>query len=256
MDKETLQALSQRLREQRKAFLKEFKEAETALGFFAEDRESEIEQRAQGERAARFLACLDDRSIRAVAEIDAALERISAGNYGKCQHCGKEIPVARLRTVPATRVCVECAGEGAKKPSAAPSLEIAAAAKSSGDLSLLSDTELEAAIRERIKEDGRVDTEELRIVCRRGVVHLYGSLPSEEEHSIVLNLITDVLGLQEVGDRVRVDELSWERDERSKGKPPEKVLPWEESLGTEDVVECAEEGKDFVPPSDPTPEEK
>lgn len=256
MDKETLQGLSRELREQRKAFFKEFKEAESGLRIFTEERESELEERAQEERAARFLARLDDRSIRALEEIDAALERISAGNYGKCQHCGKEIPVARLRTVPATRFCVECAGEGAKMPLAGQSPETAVAAKSAGDVGLLSDAELEAAIRERIKEDGRVDTEELRIACRRGVVHLYGSLPSEEERTIALNLITDVLGLREVGDRVRVDELSWERDERSKGKPPEEVLPWEEPLGTEDVVECAEEGKDFVPPSDPTPEEK
>lgn len=256
MDRDMLHSLAQRLRQQRKAFLKEFKESEASLRFFAEERESELEERAQEDRTARFLANLDDRSIRALDEIGAALERVSTGSYGKCLRCGQEIPIARLCFLPATRFCVECAGDNEKKPPLANPQEVPGPGKAAGDLSLLSDTELEAAIRERIKEDGRVDTEELRIVCRRSVVHLYGALPSEEEHRILIDLVTDVLGLKEVVDRTRVDELLWEREDRFKEKAPEQVLPWEESVGTEDILECAEEGKDLVPPSGPTPEEE
>lgn len=53
-------------------------------------------------------------------------------------------------------------------------------------MSLTTDRELESVIRDQVREDGRVDMEELRIVCRHGVVSLDGSLPSGEEHSIVL----------------------------------------------------------------------
>ena len=45
---------------------------------------------------------------RLVYHIDAALERIRRGNYGKCQACGKNIQKARLRAVPHARLCIEC----------------------------------------------------------------------------------------------------------------------------------------------------
>ena len=38
-----------------------------------------------------------------------ALERLAAGEYGVCQDCRGDIPPARLRAVPATELCVECA---------------------------------------------------------------------------------------------------------------------------------------------------
>lgn len=43
-------------------------------------------------------------------EITAALDRIERGTYGRCEECGGEIlPRARLRELPYTRYCVECA---------------------------------------------------------------------------------------------------------------------------------------------------
>jgi RNA polymerase-binding protein DksA len=44
-----------------------------------------------------------------VAEIDLALARLASGNYGYCQPCGNAIPCRRLRAVPATTMCIECA---------------------------------------------------------------------------------------------------------------------------------------------------
>ena len=43
-----------------------------------------------------------------VAEIDAALERVEAGTYGRCEACGKAIPHARLEVVPEATLCVGC----------------------------------------------------------------------------------------------------------------------------------------------------
>lgn len=255
MDKKSLKRLAEKLHRRRKVYLREFKETETGLRFVAEDRESELEESAQGERTARFLSHLDDRTIQDVAEIDAALERIEAGNYGRCQACGNPIRVARLRLLPATRYCVTCAG---RREKAAPEAraEIIHTVEPPGDLGLLTDGELEAQIHERLKEDGRIDAEELRIVCREGVVYLYGALPSEKEHQMLLEIVTDVLGLKEVVDRTGVDEILWEREERSKRERTAKTLPWEEPQGTEDIVEMAEEGKEFSPPDRPTPEEE
>lgn len=45
---------------------------------------------------------------RLIYHIDAALERIRKGDYGKCQGCGRQIQRARLKAVPHARLCIEC----------------------------------------------------------------------------------------------------------------------------------------------------
>ena len=45
------------------------------------------------------------------AAIDAALDRIDAGEYGFCLQCGEEIAAARLEHNPAVANCIECARE-------------------------------------------------------------------------------------------------------------------------------------------------
>ncbi|MEA2433208.1 MAG: hypothetical protein QOG54_665 [Actinomycetota bacterium] len=37
-----------------------------------------------------------------------ALGKLEAGTYGKCENCGKDIPLERLQAIPATRLCMEC----------------------------------------------------------------------------------------------------------------------------------------------------
>jgi len=41
--------------------------------------------------------------------IDAALQRISAGEFGFCNSCGEEIEIKRLELDPTAPVCIECA---------------------------------------------------------------------------------------------------------------------------------------------------
>jgi len=111
MDQKLLDSLTELLRKQREDFLKEFRTAEEGLEFIAKDRESELEERAQEERSARLLARLDDRTLHAVKDIDAALQRLLDGTYGVCEACGQNIAIARLRILPATRFCTECADQ-------------------------------------------------------------------------------------------------------------------------------------------------
>jgi len=257
MDQKLLDSLTELLRKQREDFLKEFRTAEEGLEFIAKDRESELEERAQEERSARLLARLDDRTLHAVKDIDAALQRLLDGTYGVCEACGQSIAIARLRMLPATRFCTECADQTEKQPVIAAEEPVVPAAGSvPADLALLDDREMVDAIREHLKEDGRIDTAELRIVCRNGVVYLSGVLPSEAEHQILIQMLTDVLGLKDVIDHLQLEELLWERESRTKGKPPEVLPPGQEPAGTEDIVESSEEDKEFVPPSNPTPEEE
>lgn len=51
------------------------------------------------------------RSISAsIAAIDRAIEKVDEGTYGLCDVCGGEIAAARLEALPATSLCVQCAG--------------------------------------------------------------------------------------------------------------------------------------------------
>ncbi len=43
-----------------------------------------------------------------IRQIDDAIRRIDAGDYGHCANCGERIPAARLRIVPAASLCVCC----------------------------------------------------------------------------------------------------------------------------------------------------
>jgi RNA polymerase-binding protein DksA len=45
-----------------------------------------------------------------LAEIDQALVRIGAGDYGLCVRCGNAIGAERLMARPAATLCIECAG--------------------------------------------------------------------------------------------------------------------------------------------------
>ena len=62
-------------------------------------------------------------------------------------------------------------------------------------------------------------------------------------------------GEEEIDDHVQIQELLWEREDRTQEKPVEQQLPGTEPYGTEDLVEALEEGVDCVPPTAPSPEE-
>jgi DnaK suppressor protein len=247
MEKELTYPFEQLLRAQRKNYLMEFRKAEDGLDSIGEERESEVEEHGQEEQTARLLARLDDRTLGAIREIDAALQRILDGTYGVCQACAESIPTARLRTMPASRFCKKCAAQyEALRVSSGEVPEIVSPAPLPGDLNLLDGHELVETIREHLKQDRRLDMEELRIVCRKGVVYLSGALPSEAEHEIVLQIITDILGLKEVVDHIQVEELLWERESSSEQNEPEVLAQGQEPPGTEELVKSKKRAKNLT----------
>jgi DnaK suppressor protein len=52
------------------------------------------------------------RHAQQIARIDAALQRMEAGDYGYCVQCDAEVPARRLELDPAAPLCVGCAGKG------------------------------------------------------------------------------------------------------------------------------------------------
>jgi DnaK suppressor protein len=53
---------------------------------------------------------LAEGARRELADIEAALERIEEGRYGRCLKCGGPIGLQRLRAIPEARYCVSCSG--------------------------------------------------------------------------------------------------------------------------------------------------
>jgi DnaK suppressor protein len=257
MKREKIQQFRTMLVQQRQALFDEVSSVEENLQEIATDREPELEEAAQAERAARLLDRLDARGKVELEEIDEALARIETGEYGECLSCHEAIAGGRLQALPATAYCRDCAEEiergQAKEHETTEPLRTTPVPE---DYSLLTGRELEDAIRDHLRDDGRVDMEELRFVCRHGVVHLSGCVPSEREHQIVLQTITDVMGLKEVDDRLQVEEILWEREDRDKEEAAPEVQPWEDQVGTEEVTEAHEDGTEFVPPARPVPEEE
>jgi len=49
-----------------------------------------------------------DRERKLITKIDEALGRIDDGSYGKCEECGSDIGIERLRARPVTTLCIDC----------------------------------------------------------------------------------------------------------------------------------------------------
>ena len=50
---------------------------------------------------------LEEDAREQLHQVEKALARIEAGEYGRCEICGKEIPVERLEAVPWTTLCID-----------------------------------------------------------------------------------------------------------------------------------------------------
>jgi DnaK suppressor protein len=55
------------------------------------------------------VAALLEQARSRLADVDAALARRDAGDYGVCETCGRPIAAERLAARPAARTCIDCA---------------------------------------------------------------------------------------------------------------------------------------------------
>lgn len=243
------------LRERRAELLRDSAGHEATTRAFAEEAESEIEERAQEGELDRVLACLDDHERHEIAEINAALDRLVEGTYGRCSRCDDAIAPERLVALPEARLCVDCATEAERSPAGTASRSPRSGVASPG-LELFSDAEMADLLREAVRADERIDDEELTISCRKGVVHLTGALPSHVERVLLHRLVQDVVGFREVVERLRIDPTPWQRPDRAKAAAPGRRPRGFEPLGTSDELEAADEGLLFLSPDRPPPEDE
>jgi len=263
-----LREMSGELQRERRVLIDEIRQNDQAFHAMTETKQPEREEEAQQERDWISLEGLDERNRLNWQISDAALARMEAGAYGKCTECGRPIEEERLRVVPTTTLCAECArraeaSSSRSEAAAAESVEAGAedapqAGRLPPDLEVLDDDELATELMDIVREDGHIDMEELQIHARNGVVYLEGAVPSEPEREVLRTILTDVAGVQEIVDNLEVQRLPWEREDRSKNQAAQDVTPGtipdqEPYGGTEDVVLSQEEGLTYEPPENPPP---
>ncbi len=69
---------------------------------------------ASSEVSLQFTGRLREREQGLLAKIEAALQKIEEGEYGKCMNCGEDIGVKRLKARPVAELCIDCKSEQEK----------------------------------------------------------------------------------------------------------------------------------------------
>jgi DnaK suppressor protein len=260
MDERFLQSITERLQRERRTLIDELSQQEEQSNNLPGDLQPELEEQAQSEVASGITETLEERQQDRLGNLDEALARIEAGTFGECQNCGRPISDERLEANPTTAFCGDCASkeeeDAAGQAEESAEEEPPASGSLPPDLELMDDEELQDHLRDLVSEDGQVDMHELQIIARNGVIHLDGALPSEPERAILLNILTDVAGVQEIVDHLEVERLAWEREDRWKEEETQDVLPGtipnqEPYAGTDDIVLAEEEGVTYEPPENP-----
>ncbi|MFN7132667.1 MAG: TraR/DksA family transcriptional regulator [Myxococcales bacterium] len=110
MDRKTLAKLREDLQRRRRDINDNRAAAERGVQEIREGRtDPEYEEGAQANHAEYTLGQLSDAHRRELLQIDAALARMDAGNYGICLDCELDIPPERLKALPFALRCADCA---------------------------------------------------------------------------------------------------------------------------------------------------
>jgi RNA polymerase-binding protein DksA len=75
---------------------------------FGSDTETDFSQEAdEAEEFSNNLGMQEALKER-LQNIEHALEKMNRGTYGKCENCGKDIPLEVLKAAPESRLCKNC----------------------------------------------------------------------------------------------------------------------------------------------------
>lgn len=146
------------------------------------------------------------------------------------------------------------------------------------DIENLSDRELRQLVRDRLDEHQGLDTEDITVIVRDGVLNLSGRIGTEAELRIAEHVITDQLGIVDFDNELVVDPIRRAAspdaidDHNEDEKATEGLLLGDRALplspeaehldenilaeveGTTDVQKAIEGAIPWVPPESPTPE--
>jgi DnaK suppressor protein len=114
---ETTDTIRAELQRRRRVILETTQRAAAELDALrAAERDPEFEEGAQTEHEAFTLSRLGETQRREIVQIDAAIARLEAGEYGVCTDCDQEIDPRRLKALPYALLCTECATRRERAP--------------------------------------------------------------------------------------------------------------------------------------------
>ncbi|MGH7907385.1 MAG: RNA polymerase-binding protein DksA [Candidatus Binataceae bacterium] len=96
------------LDERRRDILTEAERALGAMNSRPEESYADPSDRASLESDRNFLLRMRDRERKLLTKIDETSSRIADGSYGRCEECGGEIGIQRLKARPVTTFCITC----------------------------------------------------------------------------------------------------------------------------------------------------
>lgn len=70
--------------------------------------QAELADQAQGLAQGQVTSQMAEVESQELGQINEAISRFSAGEYGKCEGCDAAIPLARLQALPYATLCISC----------------------------------------------------------------------------------------------------------------------------------------------------
>ena len=107
MDKESLSRFEEDLMARRNALHLRLSSSTQQRDASFNEAKDEGDQ-ASASEASKVLAAEQAQAIRMLEAVNAGLDRIDAGTFGKCINCGQEIGTKRLEAIPWTQYCIVC----------------------------------------------------------------------------------------------------------------------------------------------------
>jgi len=104
-----IEEIANQLRGRRLSLLEDIAGSQRGVRALLEERGSEIEENAQKDRITSLASHLNSRDEKMIRQINATLKRIDEGTYGQCDWCEDEIGWERIRALPTTTLCIDCA---------------------------------------------------------------------------------------------------------------------------------------------------
>lgn len=105
---ENPEAFRDQLLEAKKTILSRLKAIENDKTRKGGPLDTDSEERATQLQNKDVIDQLDRSERHELEKINAALERIKRGEFGKCLSCGKDIEEKRLKAMPTATQCMEC----------------------------------------------------------------------------------------------------------------------------------------------------
>ena len=108
MRQRELKLFKKLLEGRKRDILQESERAVGAMNHESEETFADPTDRAALESDRNFLLRLRDRDRKLLGKIDEAFARIEDGSYGRCEECGGQIAIERLKARPVTTLCIDC----------------------------------------------------------------------------------------------------------------------------------------------------